>query len=146
MHAVPQLLLAEPRDWQRSLDVLRLCWVADPRALAQQRPHLLCHDLAAPTHLAARLVLQACLRLSAAAVYDRLPGSMTTCEAEKLVCRLLFLEQQQGAAAVAQLVAGHEEVEDRQGTGKAPAQQPCGCWMYARSPTQPLPACCSQQL
>ncbi|KAL4421611.1 hypothetical protein ABPG75_010902 [Micractinium tetrahymenae] len=92
--AAPRLLATAPAAWRAALAALSLCWVPNAPALAARSPQLLYADLAAPASVAARLALQHALGLSAAEVYERLPGCAAGgLPAQSLACRLQLLLQ-----------------------------------------------------
>ncbi|KAI3427396.1 hypothetical protein D9Q98_010311 [Chlorella vulgaris] len=91
----PQLLATDVSVWRQALAVWRLCGVFDLLAVVRNSPNMLGYDWLNPSRLANLLALQRLLpwKPSAAQVIERYGSYVTQSASEKLVGRLLYLEQ-----------------------------------------------------
>jgi hypothetical protein len=91
----PALPLIDVTVWRQTLAVWRLCGVSEPLAVVRNNPQLLGYDWLNPSRLANLLALQRLLpwESSAAQVIERHGSYVTGPAVERLVGRLLYLEQ-----------------------------------------------------
>ncbi|KAI3427357.1 hypothetical protein D9Q98_010273 [Chlorella vulgaris] len=91
----PQLLAINTVVWRRALAVWQQCGVADPRAVASSNPNLLTVDWLHRSRLANLQALQQWLpwEVSAAKVIECYGSYVICAAADKMACRLLYLEQ-----------------------------------------------------
>jgi hypothetical protein len=90
-----QLLSIDVINWRQALAVWRLCGASDPLAVVRNNPQLCGYDWLNPSRLANLLALQRLLpwEPSAAQVIERHGSDVTGPAVERLVGRLLYLEQ-----------------------------------------------------
>jgi hypothetical protein len=88
----PNLLVVDSSVWQRNLEVMRLCGVADPLAAAVAHANRLPYRWLATSCVANRLAVQRCLGLSAAAAYEQYARYLAGSSLQRVAGRLLFLE------------------------------------------------------
>ncbi|KAI3427374.1 hypothetical protein D9Q98_010290 [Chlorella vulgaris] len=88
-------LNCDPSVWQRNMLYMAACGVGDAQAVLLKNPILLHLDHAAPDFVARRLLLQQCIELSAAQLYQQHAFHLIRLQVKQLALRLQYVEHRQ---------------------------------------------------